>query len=86
MFHIDVFLKSTSFSVFTLTQVNIEIVDIVYDALQEINSNIDFDTQDNVHASPLHYAGAYEDSDVAIHLLERYPQKINVLGQNGSHL
>ena len=63
-----------------------DIVDLVFKALEDINSSINFDTQNVNQQSPLHAASTNKSSNVAIHLLERYPQKINVLGLNGMHL
>ena len=42
----------------------IEIVDLVFNLLQEVNSGINFDTQDNHNAKPLHYH--------AVELAERF--------------
>ena len=50
------------------------------------NIDIDFDTSDYNQATPLHYACMKKDSDVAIHLIERFPDKINILGLNGWHV
>ena len=65
---------------------DIEIVDIVSNGLQEISSDIDFDTLDNSGESPLHDACLNKDSDVAIHLLKRFPQRLNVLDGDGWHV
>ena len=65
---------------------DIEIVDLIHNALEKFNINIDFDTPDNNQFSPLHWASTNKTSDVAIHLLERFPDKINVLDQDGYHI
>ena len=65
---------------------DIGIVDLVFKALEEINSEIDFDTRENIHATPLHAAVKNTKSDVAIQLLQRFPQKINILGLFGEHI
>ena len=65
---------------------DIEIVDLVYKALEEINSDIDLDTQNNRQETPLHAACGNPNSDVAIQLLQRFPQKINISGPFGNHI
>ena len=65
---------------------DIEIVDLVYNALEEINSDINFDTRNEDQATPLHFACKNKTSGVAIHLLQRFPDKIHVLGIHGIHL
>ena len=65
---------------------DIEIVDLVSNALQKINSDIDFDTRRNDQATPLHLACINPKSDVAIKLLRRFPEKINVLGQDDRNI
>ena len=65
---------------------DIEIVDLVLKALEQINSGINFDTQDVQQNTPLHLACMNKTSAVAIQLLKRFPNKINVLGQNGMHV
>ena len=65
---------------------DIEIVDLVLKSLEAINSDIDMNTQDNEQMTPLHYACRKKNSAVAMILLKRYPQNINVLGQNGRHV
>jgi len=65
---------------------DIEIVDLVFKALEEINSEIDFDTRQNVQATPLHAACMNPKSDVAIQLLQRFPQKINTSEPFGRHI
>ena len=62
---------------------DMEIVNLVLKALQGINSNIDFDTQNEDQETPLHYACKNKSSDVALRLLQRFPNKIHVLGVNG---
>ena len=58
---------------------NIEIVDLVQKGLEEIDSDIDF-------GIPLHFACVNKTPDVAIHILKRFPDKINVLGWNDLHV
>ena len=58
---------------------DIQIVDLVYKALEEINSDINFDTQQIDQGTPLHSACRNPKSDVAVQLLQRFPQKIHVL-------
>ena len=66
---------------------DIEIVNLVYNALEENDYNIDFDTQNENHLTPFHYACMNSNtSDVAIHLLRRFPDKINILGPAGMHI
>ena len=65
---------------------DIEIVELVHNALQEINSDIDFNTRNVRLATPMQLACKNKTSDVAIHLLQRFPDKINVLGENGMHV
>ena len=65
---------------------DIDIVDYVSEALYKIGSNINFDIQDFDGSTPLHYACLNKTSDVAIQLLQRFPQKIDVLGLNGAHI
>ena len=65
---------------------DIEIIDLVFRALEEINSGIDFETRDNDERTPIHSACMKRKPDVAIELLQRYPQMINVLGFNGKHM
>ena len=65
---------------------HIEIVDLVQKALEEINSPIDFDTRNQSQNTPLHLACLNKTSDVAIHLLKRFPDKINALGWNDRHV
>ena len=66
---------------------DIEIVDLIHYALEKFNIDIDFGTSDYHHqATPLHYACSNKTSDVAIHLLQRFPDKINVLGPNDKHV
>ena len=63
---------------------DIEIVDFVFNALEAINSDIDFDTTQNDNGEfPLHCACVNKDSDVAMQLFERFPQKINTLDHIG---
>ena len=59
---------------------------LVYNALEEINSDINFDTRNEDQATPLHFACKNKTSGVAIHLLQRFPDKIHVLGIHGIHL
>ena len=63
-----------------------EIVDFVHNQLEEINSNINFNTRNEAQETPLHFACKNKTSDVAIHLLQRYPDKINVLGSHAKHV
>ena len=65
---------------------DIEFVDLVHNALEEINSDIDFDTQTEDLVTPLHAACMNETSDVAIHYLQRFPDKINVSGPYETHV
>ena len=65
---------------------HIEIVDLVQKALEEINSPIDFDTRNQSQNTPLHLACLNKTSDVAIHLLKRFPDKINVLALYDRHV
>ena len=59
---------------------DIEIIDLVFDALEKVNSDIDFDTR--VEGSlPMHHSCMNKNSDAAIHLIRRYPQKMNVLNR-----
>ena len=64
----------------------IDIIDLVFNALKDIKSDIDFDTQDRTESTPIHYACENKNSDVAIQLLQRYPEKVNDLGYNNWHL
>ena len=65
---------------------DITIVDQIKKALEETNSNIGFDTPDLRNWSPLHSACYHGTSNVVIQLLQRYPEKINALGDDGWHL
>ena len=65
---------------------DIEIVDLIHIALEKFNIDINFDTSDNNQSTPLHYACMNKTSDVAICLLERFPEKINILAQNNWHV
>ena len=72
---------------------DIEIVDLVFKALEDINSDIGFETRNYHQHTPLHYACRNQKSrlyctkpEVAIQLLERFPQKICILGQNDAHI
>ena len=65
---------------------HIEIVDLVQKALEEINSDIDFDTRNQSQNTPVHFACFNKTSDVAIHLFKRFPDKINVLAQYDRHV
>ena len=67
-------------------QLNIEIVDLVFKALEEVNTDINFDTEDFYQRSPLHFACRNSKSDVAIRLLQRFPEKINILSNYGYHI
>ena len=75
----------TTFLHFACENRDIEIVDFVHNALIEINSDIDFDAHNERHGTPFHYACKNKSNDVAIHLLQRFPNKINVLHHNGWH-
>ena len=65
---------------------DITIVDQIKKALEETNSNVGFDTRDTHNWSPLHNACYHGTSNVVIQLLQRFPEKINDLGDNGWHL
>ena len=65
---------------------DIGIVDLIFNALQDINSEIGFDTQNIDQSTPLHYACKTPSSDVAIKLLERFPEKVHVLGFQGNRV
>ena len=65
---------------------DIEIVDLVLKALEQTKSDINLDTQNNAQETPLHYACVNKTSNVAINLLNRFPNKINVLGRYGMHV
>ena len=62
-------------------QKDITVVDLVDEALEEINSDIGFETRCENQLTPLHYAIMNKTSDVAIRLLETFPDDFNVLGQ-----
>ena len=64
---------------------NIEIVDLIFEALQKRKSEINFDTPDNLQDTCLHYICANSNLDVPILLLKRFPQKINVRCSRGRH-
>ena len=63
---------------------DIEIIDLVFDALEKVNSDIDFDTRAE-GALPMHHSCMNKNSAAAIHLLRRYPEKINVLNNDWFH-
>ena len=72
---------------------DIEIVDLVFKALEDINSDINFDTRNNYQETPLHFACRNRKStswctkpEVAIQLLERFPLEIHSLGQHDAHI
>ena len=54
-----------------------DIVELVANALKDIKSDIDFDTQDLNGITPIHYSCRSRSSDVAIQILTRYPHLIN---------
>ena len=62
---------------------DIEIVDLIHNALEKINIDIDFDTLDYNQNTPIHLACMNNTSDVAIRLLQRFPDKINSSDPNG---
>ena len=70
----------------TCSKRDIEIVDLVFNALAEMNSDIDFDAQNFHQSTPLHRACKNMNSDVAIQLLQRFPEKIHDLGYQGYHV
>ena len=51
-----------------------------------LTQGVNFDTPNNNQATPLHYACMNPNSDVAIQLLQRFPQNINALGEHGFHI
>ena len=53
---------------------DVEVVDLVCRALEEINSDINLQTQDSSEVIPFHRACEEKGSDVAISLLKRYPR------------
>ena len=63
-----------------------EIVDLVCKGLEEINSEINFDTRNQSQTTPLHFACMNKTSDVAIRLLKIFPDKINVLSNSNLHV
>ena len=65
---------------------DIEIVDLVHNALVGLNSDIDFDTVNEKQATPFHYAICNTTSNVAICLLQRFPDKINEVLPGGKHV
>ena len=66
---------------------DIEIVDVVYKALQDDNSDIDFDTEDSSGFTPLvKSTWNSKHPTVPITLLNRFPNKLNVLDQYGRNL
>ena len=66
---------------------DIEIAHLVHDALEDINSNIGFNTHcDDGQHTPLRYAIMRTTNDLAIHLFQRFPDKFNFLGHHGIHL
>ena len=65
---------------------DMEIVDLVIKALEEIGSDINLDTENNHQTSPFILFCVY-NPDVTIQLLQRFPEKINVLSpHNGTIL
>ena len=65
---------------------DIDIVDLVFKELKEVNSDIDFETQ-NIHGeTPIQYTYKAPNTNAAIELLKRFPQKIHVLCPNNSHV
>ena len=64
---------------------DMEIVHLVHNRLEEINSGIDFNTRNHRQEAPFHTA-CYKKSDVAICLLQRFPEQIDVLGFQGCHV
>ena len=65
---------------------DIKVVNLIDEALEEINSDIGFDTRCENQLTPLHYAIMNKTSDVAIRLLETFPDDFNVLAQYGTHV
>ena len=64
---------------------DMEIVDLVHNALEGLNSDIDFDTPDEIQVTPFHFAFWNSNSNVAICLLQRFPDKINEVLPDGDH-
>ena len=56
---------------------DIKIIDLVSGLLHEINSDINFGTEDRSNYTPMHYAYENEDSNIAIHLIKRFPHIIH---------
>ena len=66
---------------------DIEIVDLVYNALVKNNTKINFYTRNEFQSNSLHSAcNNTEHADVAFHLLQRFPEMINILGRNDMHV
>lgn len=65
---------------------SIQVIDIVIKELEDIGSSIDLGTPNEKQITPLHFACAHNTSDVVIHLLQRFPEKINLLGKWGMHV
>ena len=65
---------------------NIEIVDYVHNALVGLDSDINFDTVNEKQGTPFHCALENTTSDVAICLLQRFPDKINIDLSGGMHV
>ena len=51
-----------------------------------MKSGIDFNTPNSKQSTPLHFACINTTSDLAIHLLQRFPQRINEMGAHGMHI
>ena len=65
---------------------DIEIVDLVHNALVGLNSDIDFDTVNEKQVTPFHSAICNTTSNVPICLLQRFPDKINEVLPGGEHI
>ena len=65
---------------------NIDIVNLVTQAFEAMKSGIDFNTPNSKQSTPLHFACINTTSDLAIHLLQRFPQRINEMGAHGMHI
>ena len=65
---------------------DIEIIDLISKALEDNNIAIDFDTRNTNGRTPLHLSVRNKHLGIPIRLLKRFPNKLNILGDNEMHL
>ena len=65
---------------------DIEIIDLIVKVLEDNKIPINFDTRNANGRTPIHLSVCNKNSEVLIHLLNRFPDKLNILGNNEMHL